>query len=74
MSAYTYTGERIYEMNKSDPWDGCIKNAFDIRNSQELYKLHATKGCGAACGRVYVAIMADVEITREVAERYNLLP
>ena len=68
----TYTGARIYEMNKRDPWNGYIKNAESIKNSQELYKLHATGGCGMG-GRVYVAIRADVEITREVFERYNLM-
>ena len=68
-----YTGAQIYEMNKSAPWSGCIINADSIKNSQELYKLHATGGCEIECGRIYKALPSDLELTEDVIKKHSLM-
>ena len=69
----TETGARIYEMNKSYPWCGCIENAYSIKDSQELFKLYTTGGCDIINGRIYVALPSDLEITEDVIKKHNLM-
>ena len=69
----TETGARIYEMNKSYPWCGCIENAYSIKDSQKLYKLYTTGGCDIGSGRIYVALPSDLEITEDVIKKHNLM-
>lgn len=68
-----HTGAEIYEMNKSYPWSGCIINAYSIKDSQELYKLHNTGGCELGCGRIYKALPSDLELTEDVIKKHNLM-
>ena len=68
----TYSGIEIYRMNQTPTWENSITNADSLVHSKDLYKLYPTKAFGIMSGRIYVAIKANVEITRAVVNKYNL--
>tara|TARA_B100001093_G_C26293955_1_gene786457 strand:+ start:370 stop:594 length:225 start_codon:yes stop_codon:yes gene_type:complete len=67
----TFTKEQINSMNLSSTW----RHTLSIPNQKSesrLYKLHAT-GDADLNGRKYISLPADMEITKEVKERYNII-
>ena len=70
--ATTYSGIEIYRMSQTPAWKNSITNADSLVYSKDLYKLYPTNAFGIMSGRIYVAIKANVEITRAVVNKYNL--
>ena len=68
----TYSGIEIYRMSQTPTWKNSITNADSLAYSKDLYKLYPTTAFGILSGRIYVAIKANVEITRAVVNKYNL--
>ena len=68
----TYSGIEIYRMSQTPTWKNSITNADSLAYSKDLYKLYPTTACGILSGRIYIAIKANVEITRAVVNKYNL--
>jgi hypothetical protein len=67
----TYTKEQIHSMNFSSTWRGTLSTPGQ-KSESGLYKLHAT-GDADLNGRKYIYLPADMEITKEVKERYNII-
>ena len=70
--ATTYSGIEIYRMSQTPAWKNSITNADSLVYSKDLYKLYPTTAFGILSGRIYIAIKANVEITRAVVNKYNL--
>ena len=68
----TYSGIEIYRMSQTPTWKNSITNADSLAYSKDLYKLYSTTSYSRMGGRIYVAIKANVEITRAVVNKYNL--
>lgn len=68
----TYTKARLIEMNM-DPNIGrnWISNIANI-GEDEPAKLYPTGHASLGSGRIYVALPASLQITKEIEQRYNL--
>tara|TARA_B100001094_G_C18169142_1_gene794024 strand:- start:2133 stop:2348 length:216 start_codon:yes stop_codon:yes gene_type:complete len=69
----TFTGNEIHTMNKKYPWNNSIKNTALISQSYEQYCLYPTGNCNNSNGREYVYLKADIKLTQELKEFYNIL-
>jgi hypothetical protein len=67
-----YTKARLIEMN-ADPTLGrnWIINIANI-DKNELAKLYPSGHASLGGGRIYVALPASLQITKEIEEKYNL--
>ena len=72
-----FTRAEISSMNYSDLWRNCITiddkpNGKYKYKKVEEFKNYATGDCDLD-GRKYIALPADLKITKEVKEKYNIL-
>lgn len=65
----TYTKARLIEMNM-DPTLG--RNWIINIDENESAKLYPTGNASLGGGRIYLALPASLQITKEIEQRYNL--
>jgi len=63
-----YSKATLLEMNSSDLGHNWIIN---IENIQDNAKIYPT-GDASLCGRIYIALPADLELTEEIIKKYNI--
>ena len=67
----TYTKPELIAMNSSYPWTKCITNINNIQDTESA-KLYPTGNAGF-CGRIYIALPSNLELTPYIIKKYNLL-
>lgn len=65
-----FTKTELLEMNKTPTWNQCIIKIDNLADTQ-LAKLYPTGNAGL-CGRIYIALPADLVLTYKIKEQYNI--
>ena len=68
----TYTKDKIISMNASYPWNNTIYMPNNVQTKSSLYCIYPT-GYADLNGRKYVALPADIKLTHDIKEKYNII-
>jgi len=69
----SFTGIEIHAMNRHYPWNFSIKNTHKIKDSLNQYCIYPTGDYSISDGRTYIYLNANIQITQETKQYYNLI-